>query len=355
MQVVNVGSPNFDPCDSYGRLANELADGLTQRGWRVNRLGWDAPKQPIKPALGGLLLGYPTLYPEYGALVNRGARVAITMFESTKLLPSWTEALNQCDAVIVPARWLVEVFQNNGVVVPIHVAPLGISEAFLRVRPHPPAEQKPFTFLAIADRGRRKGWLQSAFAFDRAFGRDRNYRLILKARDLPFLIANPNIEVIKGDYSDEEMADLYARCHVMVFPSCGEGFGLPPREFAATGGVVLATDWGGTADDLDEWGIRLPYQLVDAWPDNPKWHRRQGQWAEVNQDDLVAKMRLVAEWYDQYQPGALRAAEFCHKHYQWQTFVDRALNIWAEALEKRYGNHPDRNRNIAVAAAVGAE
>jgi len=48
MQVVNVGSPNFDPCDSYGRLANELADGLTQRGWRVNRLGWKPPKQPIK-------------------------------------------------------------------------------------------------------------------------------------------------------------------------------------------------------------------------------------------------------------------------------------------------------------------
>jgi glycosyltransferase involved in cell wall biosynthesis len=339
-RAINIFSPNWATEDSYGRLAIELALGFEAKGYHVNRFGDGAPdNQPIRPVYGGLFLGYPTLFAKfyeekYGVLAKMGPRVAVTMFESTKLLNGWATGLNRCNAVVVPSSFLKPVFRRNGVKAPIHVLPLGVSQEFLAPKLRTLSPDKPLTFLAIADRGARKAWDKALFSFVEAFGDDMRYKLILKSRGKQFDLANPNVERIGRDMSNAELAELYRASDVMIFPSCGEGFGLPPREFAATGGIALATNWGGTADALQEWGISLPAKMGTAWRDKREWYGKLGQWAEVDQDMLVLKLRLIANYFEVFAKQSFEnAASFVAKEYQWSRFTDGVEAIWRDVSE----------------------
>lgn len=333
MSVVNVFSPAFDPCDSYGRVASELADALTAYGHRVNRISPNAPAQTVKPAFGGFLLGYPTRHAGYGVMAMRGVRVALTMFEASQLPVGWVETLNACDAVIVPGNWCKQMFERNGVTVPIHVVPLGISREFLKPRIRQVSD--PFTVLAFADRGERKGWFETMLAFRRAFGDDMRYKLILKARRFSFNFGNPNIEVMTGDLSNEQLRDLYYRAHVMSFPSRGEGFGLPPREFAATGGVSIVTNWSGLRDDVHGYAVPLKWTPETAFP---KLFRGEvGQWAKPDANHLATLLRDIADNYEAYSQFAHQAAWFVSTQYRWDEFARRCWQIYEQVTEARYG------------------
>lgn len=343
MDVLSIYAPSWDPYDSYGIIANELARYLGQRGVHVNAMHANGEvyhetqardvqqivRRPVEPVFGGIHLGYPTAYDRRGAMGALGPKVAITMFESTQLPEGWAEILNRCAAVIVPSRWQGEVFEACGVRVPVHVIPLGIGAAYRAVERDP--ERKPYTFLAIADRGRRKGWFLAAAAFAQAFGRDVDYQLVLKARvgEALFRIEAPNVTVLRQDMTEQELQTLYASADCMVFPSAGEGFGLPPREFAATGGTVIATDWSGTADDLPEWGYPLAYDLVPAWKGEPG-REGLGVWARPGVDDLAQTMCYVSRRQARTLRRARQAAVNVRRLYDWGRFAEGVWDVWQE-------------------------
>lgn len=64
----------------------------------------------------------------------------------------------------------------------------------------------------------------------------------------------PNIYLIDGDMSDQEMNDLYNHNKVkaMVCLTKGEGFGRPLLEFSAVGKPIIASGWSGHLDFLDK-------------------------------------------------------------------------------------------------------
>lgn len=347
MTILTVCSPSFDPADSYGRIASELATYLSSHA-HVNRLALDGSgRGAVHPAMGGILLGYPTLHQQFGGMVDAGPKIAITMFESTVLPEGWTDALNQCDAVIVPATFLIAIFRRAGVTVPIHVVPLGVSAEFMRYTPRLKKAGEPFTFITIGDRGIRKGWMEACTAFVRAFGDDMNYRLIIKARNpFPFQVTNPNIEVVTGDMTNAELAELYTRAHVMVFPTRGEGYGLPPREFVATGGLSLVTNWGGTAEDLSHWAIPIPATTEPAWAGDDKWHGELGEWARPNVDMLASQMSSIRQLYWFYREFREMSANDMHRQ-TWDVFSQRIFAIWRNVLEGRYGRNRNRDSQSA--------
>jgi glycosyltransferase involved in cell wall biosynthesis len=339
--IVNVCSPTFEWAESYGRLAEELSRGLAEKGIHVNKIGGQVEDGAhFLPAMGGFLLGYPTLYELFTPLANLGPRVALTMFESTGLPEGWAERLNKVSTITVPARWLVQVFRDNGITTPVEVVPLGISETFKKPQRRY-AENSPFTFITFADRGWRKGWWHALRAFVGAFGHDMNYRLIIKVRNAPALspIQNPNVQVITDDYTDEQMVELYHQCHVMIAANCAEGFGFLPREFAATGGLALATNWGGTADDIEHWGIPVPYAIDKAWPDDPEWWGKMGRWAEPDVDALAYQLRYVAENYSAYQDFAVRAAGFVAANYRWSLYTKQMWSVWEQTVEAYHASN----------------
>jgi hypothetical protein len=270
-------SQHWDMADSYGLIACQLARHLTALGVRVNAMSLGktvmdsqpddvraVTSRPILPTFGGIAMGYPTNYHHHAPL-HYGPRMALTMFESSKLPQDWIAPLNDMHAVIVPSEFCRTVFMDSGVTAPVHVVPLGVGDIY---RYQERSTGRPLTFLAFFDRGERKGGMMAQQAFTRAFGDDMRYKLILKARAAKpgraLVLTNPNIEVIHQDMSEQELYELYCRCDVLINPHKGEGFGLLPREFAATGGFALTTGWSGTADAIEQWGYALPYTLETA-------------------------------------------------------------------------------------------
>lgn len=346
MDHLTLYSPgHLDPYDSYGLIACRLIRHLTELGVTVNALAGGkrvVDNQPPEvravterdalPVDGHILLGYPIV--ECGPQVAawNGPRLVITMFESSRLKPEWVQRMNEVDAVIVPSHFCAQVFCESGVTVPVYVVPLGVSEAY-QYAPRP--TERPLTFLAFLDRGPRKGGNEAIQAFVRAFGEDMDYRLILKSRTVKesapkITYTNPNFEMVQRDLSESELAELYRRCHILINPHRGEGFGLLPREFAATGGVALTTGWSGTADGLDFWGVPIPYRLERAgWQGNKSIEGQDvGEWATVDPNALAELLWQVVENWPRQQSRAGMRAEFVAAQYRWPCFAGRVLEIY---------------------------
>lgn len=333
--MLSIYAPQWDEYDSYGIIAEKIAT----RAGDVNRLSYaDENGTMMVPSPGGIMLGYPTLVKAYGPLAMMGRKIAVTMFESTVLPAGWCEWLNKFDEVVVPAHFLVQVFRDAGVCVPIHVVPLGVDDAYKQVQ-RLPRQDRPYTFLAIGDRNMRKGWDIAWHAFRSAFGDSSDHRLIIKCRDNgltrktdrgreELTSADDNVEILRADLTVDEMAALYARCDCFVFPTRGEGFGLPPREFAATGGVALATHWGGTADDIAKWGHAIPYEMAEAWPFEDQFRGQCGLWAEPDVSKLSEMMHVAALWEDLFAQSACIKRASIAKMYDWDAFADRVLEIY---------------------------
>jgi glycosyltransferase involved in cell wall biosynthesis len=115
----------------------------------------------------------------------------------------------------------------------------------------------------------------------------------------------------------------------MVNANLGEGFGLIPREFAATGGPTLATNWGGTADDIDEWGIPIPYNMAPAWKGHDV-HEGLGEWAEPDVDALATLMREVSDYRGLFAELAMEKAPRLHELYSWRNFARGVYEVWKE-------------------------
>lgn len=339
MEIISVHVlGHLDPYDSYGLVTCELLRNLDRASVFVNASASgdrqiDTQPRDIKrlsartmlPSNGSIVLGPPS----EGMLVE-GKRVAVTMFESTRIPRTWAEILNQMDAVIVPSQFCYESFIESGVTPELmHLVPLGIGEIY---QPIERSTERPLTFLAFMDRGMRKGGNLAIQAFVKAFGDRDDVKLLLKSRiaRVPYSFTNSNIELIQEDMTEDELFELYRQCDVLINPHRGEGFGLIPREFAATGGIALTTAWSGTADCLDAWGYSLPYDLEPAkWENFPfADDENHGRWALPNIEAIADVLIEVDANIDHYREQSANKSATARHLYKWREFALGVLNVW---------------------------
>lgn len=334
-KAVTLCSASWDPLDSYGKIATALSLHLKSRGYHVNELGdngnQDSKPSKLVPVLGGIFLGYPTGLDVFPDITLMGKRIMITMFESTKIPETWLEPLSKMQKIILPSQWCYNVFKDNGVdPVKMVVAPLGIGDEFqfyLREL------RGPIKFLTFADRGRRKGWDRALKAFLDAFGpEDMSVELTIKMRHrtdgFSLKSTYPNVKVVMEDLWPEELPLFYAKYHVVVLPGTGEGFGWIPREFSATGGLAVVTDFSASSEDIDVWGgIPIKYKEVPAWPYHQEFDGL-GVWADPDLGHLTEIYLDIKKNFKDYMVTGLDRSERTREHYPWSNFFQIVEDAW---------------------------
>jgi glycosyltransferase involved in cell wall biosynthesis len=257
-----------------------------------------------------------------------------TMFETTHLPQSWVAMLNRAEHILVPSSWLVESWKEQGVTPPIDVYGHGIDPEVFAPLERP--ERETFTFLHYGQLSIRKGTDLVVEAFQRAFAGRPDVHLILKHTMpvFPVPLGIPNVEYIHAAYSKEQLRALMQRADCFVFPTRGEGFGLPPLEAMATGLPTIVTNWSGPADyaDPDDTltvdSTMSPSREFDyIYRDYLAPGETTGEWAEPKVDDLVEKMRWVVDHRAEARAMGSRAARRIAEQWTWSTKIQSLLAV----------------------------
>jgi len=119
----------------------------------------------------------------------------------------------------------------------------------------------------------------------------------------------PNIYLLHGDLTDEEMNELYHHPRVKAHISLthGEGFGRPLLEASLSEKPVIASNWSGHKDFLpDDKALMLPGNLTktppEAFPENI--YVEGSQWFSVNYPVASNVVKDVYNNYKKYKPLA---------------------------------------------------
>ncbi len=123
----------------------------------------------------------------------------------------------------------------------------------------------------------------------------------------------PNIYVLHGDLSDDEMNGLYnhpkMKAHVSF--THGEGFGRPLLEASLSEKPVIAPNWSGHVDFLnDKDALLLPGSLNDVKPESlmKGMHVQGAQWFTINYNYASKMLKDVFDNYSKYTVKAKRLA-----------------------------------------------
>lgn len=286
---------------------------------------------------------------------NRTAErfVAYTMLETTRIPKSWVKKLNKyAERVIVPSEHQRQAFIDSGVTVDIRTIPLGLKTDMFPVldRTRPEGETE-FVFGTMGSLTYRKGTDILVKAFLKAFPLDKypNVGLIIKTlplrkgvvhnwfADPELLRKDPRIVIVGESYSpDQLLEDFFKIIDAFVFPTRGEGFGLPPLEAMCTGLPTLCTNWSGCSEFLDpKVSIPLDYELKPV-PNGkmggyPKDLQAEGQeWAEVDPNYLAEKMLWVYENQDKAKKMGAKAAKYVRKNFNHKLAAQKVIDYLDE-------------------------
>lgn len=251
-------------------------------------------------------------------------RIGYTPWETTQLRKGWSEEMNEMDEIWATSNWVKNVFESSGVSAPVSVVPHGVDEGiwFASTR----TVNGPMHFLHVGEPAERKNGKLVAKAFKKVFGNSQDVKLIVKAMEKTSISESNNIEIITKPYHTEDLANLYRECHVMVYPSNSEGFGMIPLQALSTGMPTILTPYSGMVE-YSEFGIPIEFKEVDVRStDNHGQWFYDGKWADPSLDDLCEKMLWVYENYDRVSSTAFENAGEIQKKFSWKRIISEAIS-----------------------------
>ena len=121
----------------------------------------------------------------------------------------------------------------------------------------------------------------------------------------------PNIYLLHGDLTDDEVNDLYnhpkVKAHINI--THGEGFGRPLLEASISGKPVIASSWSGHLDFLNsKQSVLVSGQMVDvpksSFPENM---RIEGaQWFTADYQQVSSYMKDIFKNYRKYSNNSMK-------------------------------------------------
>ena len=144
----------------------------------------------------------------------------------------------------------------------------------------------------------------------------------------------PKLRVHYDVWSQEVLREFYAHQHVLLAPSRGEGKNLPALEFLATGGTVIATNWGGHTQWLSNaYAYPLRFELMAEAPATPDCRS-----ARADKDHLKELMLQVFRNRAEAARKGACAAELIPAMCNWDAVIGRLFTRIADLVPGR-GEH----------------
>jgi glycosyltransferase involved in cell wall biosynthesis len=309
----------LDNADGYGRQGLGMIRALSLLGHDVRPIMESMMQTPpwIQSLMGLDWAGLTIINQTAGKVRGLpGRRWAFSMWEDSIVSEKWVENINaHCERLIVPCAHNARVFELGGVKVPIHLVSLGVDPHEYRPLPIRPQANRPYTFMALADRGKRKGFDLALVAFCAAFPASKfpHVRLILKTREGDMLpsFGDPRISHWSADC--DSMADVFTQADCFVYPSRGEGWGLPPREAVACGVPTIAPRHTGLEVGIDQWAT----VILEKLKLEPSDMGNGGDWYSCDYGEVAQAMTWCYEHRMEAREKALAGSAWLHAYQSW--------------------------------------
>lgn len=318
---INVLAHALIPEDGYGRYILHTIKGLAMQGVDVYpMLNMFSVAPQWVQRMAGFDTGRVTLsiMPAHCLTPVSGRHWLLTMTEDDSCPKGWVEHINQhVERLIVPCEHNADVFKTRGVKCPIHVVHGGTDPVEFPILPL--AKRKDYTFLALGDRGARKGIETVWSAFFTEFKEDEPVRLVIKQRpsmtDLGLKRAFSNHKRVSFWIDDTpSLSDVFSQADCFVYPAYGDGWGMPPREASMMGLPVIATRWSGLEVGIDNWAI--PIEKFEM--QRSTLPHMEGNWAVPDLSEVRKHMRWCYEHQDEAKEQALNNAKWLRANQTWE-------------------------------------
>ena len=141
----------------------------------------------------------------------------------------------------------------------------------------------------------------------------------------------PNVYLLHGEFSDEEMNLLYnhPKVKAMVSLTKGEGYGRPLLEFTLSKKPLICSGWSGQMDFLDpKFTCLIGGQLTNVHPSAAnQWLLAESQWFSPDHQQTGTFLKDVFENYKNYTDGAKKQANKSKNEFSWDKMKDKIDEI----------------------------
>ena len=157
--------------------------------------------------------------------------------------------------------------------------------------------------------------------------RDEIVKRIQQVRNTVNSVDLPNIYLLHGEFSDEEMNDIYnhPKVKAMVSLTKGEGFGRPLLEFTQSKKPIIATNWSGHVDFLNpEFVSLINGTLTNVHPSAAnQWLIKEAKWFTPDMGHIGYFMKDMFENYKNYVDGGKRQAFYAKTNFSFEKMTER--------------------------------
>lgn len=246
--------------------------------------------------------------------LDSAIKINVSAYEATRLPQQWVDLFNtKFDAVAVTDPWLVDVYVNSGVTIPVFALAPGLAlDEFLN-EPEPQGSHKPFTFGMSGAFWDRKNHQLLLRAFAEEFGNSPDVRLSLHGRDGYPDIVNElkqyvlshnlsNVSVLEGLLTPFAYKGFMQSLDAYVLVSKAEGYSISPREAMALGiPCILANN---TAQKVLCDTALVRAVASDILIDPPLYATNGGKMFDCRVEDVREALRDVYEHFSVYRDKA---------------------------------------------------
>tara|TARA_R110002153_G_scaffold12695_3_gene47373 strand:- start:434 stop:1123 length:690 start_codon:yes stop_codon:yes gene_type:complete len=137
----------------------------------------------------------------------------------------------------------------------------------------------------------------------------------------------PNIYLIHGEMTDDEMNQLNNDNKVKAFVSFtkGEGYGRPLAEASITGKPVITTNWSGHIDFIHkDYNVLIGGTLKEVHKSAAnQFLLKESQWFNIDIDIAKRAMKDIFKNYKRYLEGSRKQTQYLKDNWSFDKMVEK--------------------------------